>query len=437
MGTGSDAALRGPGRRRDSLAKTPMDERPRNLRSMLAEAKDLSELMVDLAYASVCFGHPELATEVRALEEQMSDLVHDMRAVCVKAARRPRDAGGMSSVLQVVSAIERIANAAVDIARVVTHQLGIPAELVVSLSAAEEVSHRAQVAEGSAMAHRPVGALELPVATGTRIMAIRRGRQWITGVGGEDVLMPGDALFMRGSSDGIPRIRELAGDEAWVPPEAPAESSISDLDRAADLLVEMKNLSEVSVDLAYSALVLGDPGLAAQVRQLESRLDDGHDELELWVLRAAADHADPAPLRGLLHISKAAEDLGDQACQMVWLVEKGEDVHPILEIALGDSDEVVVDYPVAAGSPVDGCSLGELGLNIEPGFTVLTILRGQRYLYRPRGPTVLQAGDEVIASGPDEGRSAFAALLGWNLERDPETGTDQLSPRAGVLGVRA
>ncbi|MCY4630982.1 MAG: potassium channel protein [bacterium] len=413
-----------------------MDDRPRNLRSMLAEAKDLSELMVDLAYASVCFGHPELATEVRALEEQMSDLVHDMRAVCVKAARRPRDAGGMSSVLQVVSAIERIANAAVDIARVVTHQLGIPAELVVSLSVAEEVSHRAQVAEGSAMAHRPVGALELPVATGTRIMAIRRGRQWITGVAGDDVLMPGDALFMRGSPEGIPRIRELAGDEVWVPPEAPPEPSISDLDRAADLLVEMKNVSEVAVDLAYSTLVLGDPGLAAQVRHLESRLDDMHDQLELWVLRAAADRPDPAPLRGLLHISNAAEDLGDQASQMVWLIEKGEDVHPILEIALGDSDEVVVDYPVAEGSPVDGRSLGELGLNIEPGFTVLTILRGQRYLYRPRGPTVLQAGDEVIASGPDEGRGAFATLLGWDLERDPETGTDELSPRAAVLGAQ-
>ena len=154
--------------------------------------------------------------------------------------------------------------------------------------------------------------------------------------------------------------------------------------------------------------------------------------------RAEAERArDPAALRALLRISKAAEDLGDQACQMVWLVEKGEDVHPILEIALGDSDEVVVDYPVAAGAAVEGRSLGELGLNIEPGFTVLTILRGERYLYRPRGPAVLQAGDEVIASGPEEGRGAFAALLGWTLERDPESGTDELSPRAGLLGARA
>ena len=52
----------------------------------------------------------------------------------------------MSSVLQVISAIERMANDAVDIARIVTHKVGIPAELVADLSA-EEVSHRVLVSE--------------------------------------------------------------------------------------------------------------------------------------------------------------------------------------------------------------------------------------------------------------------------------------------------
>ena len=51
-----------------------MDERPRNLRAMLAEAKDTSELMVDLAYASVYFGDPDMAEEVDELEQQMSEL---------------------------------------------------------------------------------------------------------------------------------------------------------------------------------------------------------------------------------------------------------------------------------------------------------------------------------------------------------------------------
>ena len=404
-----------------------MDERPRNLRAMLAEAKDTSELMVDLAYASVYFGDPDMAEEVDELEQQMSELVHDMRAVCVMAARSPREAEGMSSVLQVVSAIERMANDAVDIARIVTHRLGIPQQLVADLSDAEEVSHRVLVSDGSHMAHRPLSALELTVQAGMRVMAVRRGRQWITDVDGDTVLVPGDVLFLHGSPDGITRLRELAAAPVWEPPHPDGGEALTDLDRAVDVLVEMKNLSEAAVGVAYSALVLGDRGLAAEVGHLEQRLDEMRDHLELWVLRAAADGMDPSSLRGLLHLAEAAEDLGDQARAMVWLIEEGEELHPILGIALGEADEVTVRFPIAEGSTVDGSTLKDLQLNIEPGFTVLAIRRGGGYVYRPRGPVRLAAGDELIASGPEEGQVLLAAMCGWELVED-EGGEDQLVP---------
>jgi len=409
-----------------------MEERPRNLRSMLAEAKDLSELMVDLAYAALYFDDHDMASEVSSLEDQMSRLVQDMRAICVLAVRNPGDADGMSSVLQVISAIERIANDAVDIARIVTHRVGIPAELRPDLADAEEVSHRVLVEEGSHMANCPVATLELPVATGMRIMAVRRDQDWDTDVNGQTILVPGDVLFLRGSPAGIIRLRELAAAPTWTPPRPPAESWLTDLDRAVDLLVEMKDISEVAVGLAYSALVLADRGLAAEVRHLESRLDEMNDELALWVLRAAANAKDPSLLRGLLQLANAAEDIGDQANQMVWLIDHGEEVHPILGIALGDSDEVVVQLPVGPGAGVMGASLGELELNIEPGYTVLAIRRGDRYIYRPTGQAVLLANDEVIASGPDEGREALARRLGWHLERDEETGEVALVPLANA-----
>lgn len=405
-----------------------MDDRPTNLRSMLAEAKDLSELMVDLAYAALYFGDPDMAEEVSSLEDTMSGLVQDMRALCVLAVRRPREAEGMASVLQVVSAIERIANDAVDIARIVTHKLGIPAELVADLSDAEEVSHRVLISAGSHMANVPVAAMELPVATGMRIVAIRRGNQWITDVDGDQILTPDDVLFLRGSPAGITRLRELAAAPAWQVPEVSEDTWVSDLDRAVDVLVEMKNLSEVAVGLAYSALVLGDRGLAVQVRQLEDRLDEMNDRLELWVLRAAKEDLDPSPLRGLLHLANAAEDIGDQARQMTWIIEHGEEVHPILGIALGDSDEVVVQFPVGHGCAADGAKLSTLELNIEPGYTVLAIRRGERYIYRPGGATTLAANDEIIASGPDEGREQLAARFGWRLDHDEELGEDQLTP---------
>jgi uncharacterized protein with PhoU and TrkA domain len=405
-----------------------MDERPRNLKTMLSEAKDTSELMIDLGYAAVYFGDTAMAEEVEELEDRLSDLIHEMRAICVLAARSPRDADAMASVLQVVSAIERLGNAAVDIARIVTRRLGIPRALVADLSQAEEISHRVRVREDSAMARHTLADLELPVEVGMRVVALRRGREWNTEIDGDMVLQPGDVLFLQGAAAGIGELRQLAGAPAWEPPHAADEVEVSDLDRAIDVLVEMKNISEVAVGLAYSALVLRDQGLAAEVDHLEDRLDEMMERLELWVLRAAQERVDPSGLRGLMHLAQAAEEIGDAAQQMVWLIEQGEELHPILALALGDADEVVVRVPVAAGSQADGRSLRDLCLETETGFFVLAIRRGGRYVYRPQPTVVLAPEDELIATGPDEGHHHLAALCGYELISDDETGEDELVP---------
>ncbi len=405
-----------------------MDDKPRNLKAMLSEAKDTSELMIDLGYAAVYFSDAAMAEEVYELESRLSELVHEMRAICVLAARSPRDADAMASVLQVVGAIERLGNAAVDIGRIVTHRLGIPRALVADLSSAEEISHRVRIREDSQMAHRPLADLELPVEVGMRVVAVRRERDWITEVDGNLVLLPGDVLFLQGAAAGIAELRALAGAPEWEPPQVSEEETLSDLDRAIDVLVEMKNISEVAVGLAYSALVLRDQGLAAEVDHLEDRLDEMKERLELWVLRAAQEHADPSALRGLLHLAQAAEEIGDAAEQLVWLVEEGEELHPILAIALGYAEEVVVRVPVAPGSAADGASLQSLCMETETGFYLLAIRRGGRYLYRPQASVVLRAGDELIATGPGEGHALLADLCGYVLIEDEDTGEDQLVP---------
>ena len=106
---------------------------------------------VPTAAAQRLVGHPAL---------QLYEIVPG-RAVCVLAARTPREADEMASVLQVISSIEGIANAACDVARIVTHRLGIPRELVADLSNAEEVSHRVWVRENSHLARRPLADLDL------------------------------------------------------------------------------------------------------------------------------------------------------------------------------------------------------------------------------------------------------------------------------------
>lgn len=411
-----------------------MDYRPRNLKTMLSEAKDTSELMIDLSYAAVYFGDAAMADEVCDLEARLSEVVHEMRAVCVMAARSPRDADAMASVLQVVSAIERMGNAAVDVGRVVTHRLGIPRALVADLAAAEEVSHRVRIRDGSAMAHRSLEDLELPVEVGMRVVAIHRDRDWMIDPDGSVVVVPGDVVFLRGSPNGVAQLRTLAGAPEWQAPQVEEEPAVTDLDRAIDALVEMKNISEVAVGLAYSALVLRDFGLAAEVTHLEDRLDEMRERIELWVLRAARSEIDPSPLRGLVHLAQAAEEIGDAAQQMVWLLEANEELHPIIALALGDSDEVVARVPVGRGSRAEGGSLGQLQLELETGFYLLAIRRGGRYRYRPRSSEVLQADDQLIAIGPDEGQALLAELCGFELVVDPDTGFSELVPVAAQPG---
>ena len=291
-----------------------------------------------------------------------------------------------------------------------------------------------RVRPDSAMAQRRLSELELPTEVGMRIVAVRRNREWTIDPDGDETLLPNDVIILRGAPEGIGELRELAGAPEWRPPTLVEDPAISDLDRAVDVLVEMKNVSEVAVGLAYSALIFQDEGLAAEVVHLEDRLDEMKERLELWVLRAASDTVDPASLRGLLHLGQAAEEIGDAAQQMVWLVEHEERLHPVLTVALGDTDEVIVRMPVARSSAAAGRALRDLRLEVETGFYLLAIRRGGRFLYRPRGAVVLQEGDELIASGPDEGRSRLGDLCGFRVVEDDDTGEIELVPVAGEPG---
>ena len=61
-----------------------------------------------------------------------------------------------------------------------------------------------------------------------RVMAIRRGREWITDESTATlVLLPGDVLFLHGPPAGIARIRELADAPLWQPPVPPEDGAPS------------------------------------------------------------------------------------------------------------------------------------------------------------------------------------------------------------------
>jgi uncharacterized protein with PhoU and TrkA domain len=394
------------------------ETRPRNLKEMLVEAKNTSELMVDLAYAAIFYNSEDLSEEVFRLETRLNDLVYDMRSLAILAARSPADSEQMAGILQVVQDIEKIGNAAFDIAKIVVKRLGIPPELLHDIPEAEEIPSRVRIHAESALDGRALGDVDLPVETGMRPIAIRRDDEWDFEVEPEDVLRAGDVLFLQGPPEGVAEIRELAGARPFEDRAGPGQDSqgLSELERAVDILIEMKNLSEVAVGLAYSALLYYDAGLAREVVAIEDEMDEMRYRLERWILLAASHVEDSSRLRGLLHLATASETIADCAMEMVWVVEKGEEVHPVLSAAIGESDEIVLKLTVSPGSPADGKTLGSLRIETETGMYALAVNRGGRWTYRPRDTYVLKGGNSLLVTGAPEGLEPLAELFGQELE---------------------
>jgi uncharacterized protein with PhoU and TrkA domain len=394
------------------------DSRPSNLKDMLSEAKNTSELMVDLAYAAIFYNSEDLSEEVFRLEELLNVLVFDMRSLAIFAARSHADAEQMAGILQVVQDIEKIGNAAYDIAKIVVKRLGIPPELLHDIPEAEEIPSRVRIHAESPLDGRSLGEVDLPVETGMRPIAIRREDEWDFDAEPEDVLRAGDVLFVQGPPEGVAEIRELAGAQPLEAAPEPTQDAnqLSELERAVDIVIEMKNLSEVAVGLAYSALLYYDAGLAREVVAIEDEMDEMRYRLERWVLLAASRVEDPSRLRGLLHLAIAAETIADCAMEMVWMVEKGEEVHPVLSAAVEESDEVVLKLTVSGDSPADGKTLEALQLETETGMFVLAVNRGGRWTYRPRDNYTLRGDDSLLVTGAPEGLEPLAELFGQELE---------------------
>src|SRR5438445_3983680 len=227
------------------------EERPKNVKELLVELKDASELMVDLAYAAVFFNEENLAEEVEDLEERMDGHLRWLREVAMLAARSPEDAEAMAGVLHVAGAIEKIGEAASDIARVVEAKLGIPDSLRPDLRHADEIVGRVRVREGAACVGRSLRELRLPSETGMWLLAIRRGTEWEFDPQPETVLNEGDVLLYQGPEEGVNLIREVAGAPSMPEPPETEGPPLTELDRAVDILVEMKNAAEEAVGLAY------------------------------------------------------------------------------------------------------------------------------------------------------------------------------------------
>jgi uncharacterized protein with PhoU and TrkA domain len=166
--------------------------------------------------------------------------------------------------------------------------------------------------------------------------------------------------------------------------------------------VELKDTSELMMDLAYSSLLLNNRDLAEEVQRLEEYMDKLHTDFELLALTSDFKKEEAAGFLGLIRLGVATEKIADAAAEMAEVVLRGIEPHPVLKLTIKDAEETVTQACVTENSPIIGKILKEARVHEETGMWVLAIRRGEKTL-RPKTDTKIQLGDIIIASGYAEG----------------------------------
>lgn len=174
-------------------------------------------------------------------------------------------------------------------------------------------------------------------------------------------------------------------------------------------LVELKDTSELMMDLAYSSLLLSSKELAEEVEALEKRMDNLHTEFELLVLASGFKPEDSKDFLGLIRLGVATENIADAAAEIAGVVLRGLEPHPILKDVIEEAEETVTRVQVLKKSTLVGKSLRDMKLPEETGMWVLAVRRGKKWV-RPKPGLTLKVGDFLIASGYAEGEEDLKKL---------------------------
>jgi uncharacterized protein with PhoU and TrkA domain len=176
-----------------------------------------------------------------------------------------------------------------------------------------------------------------------------------------------------------------------------------------DMLVELKDTSELMMDLAYSSILFNSKELAQEVQMLEERMDNLHTEFELLVLARCIQPEESKHFLGLIRLGVVTEKIADAAAQIAAVVLRGLKPHPVLKLAIEEAEETVTLVHVSKKSPLVGKSLREAQIQEETGMWVLAVRRGDKWI-RPKPDTVIAVGDVLIASGYTEGEEDLRKL---------------------------
>jgi uncharacterized protein with PhoU and TrkA domain len=171
-----------------------------------------------------------------------------------------------------------------------------------------------------------------------------------------------------------------------------------------DIVLEIKDKSELMVDLAYSSILYDNKTIAKEVYDLENIVDNLYQELQKKSLEDVKKGKHTiAETFTLLRIAHAGEQIADAAQEIADVELRDIDLHPILKMSIRESDIVFTKVEVDLKSILCNKTLGKLKLASETGMMIIAIRHKNKWIYGPDKNTKIESNDILFAKGPEDG----------------------------------
>ncbi len=309
---------------------------PVPVRRVLKEMKDYASMMLDLAYYSSIYGDKMMAYEVLKIENMVYEKWSKVIMQTMLAARSPEDAEKMLSIVRVASALEHVGNAAGDIAYVATIYTKTPTVLANAIIESEEIVARIEAKS----LDKEVSIEELTsFPRHADVIVVIRGYKWILDPNPEFKIARGDILIVRGTEEAIRSIAEALGFKL----ELGFKESMKLDSQARELVKELKwlkNIADVTLDLAFHSVIYRDKSSAIEVLEIEEEVDS--KILNLLPKVTEASWLSGEERACLARIIDSLEDITDAAAQMASIIVADLPVHEVIEIVEEESNEIVL-----------------------------------------------------------------------------------------------
>lgn len=180
------------------------------------------------------------------------------------------------------------------------------------------------------------------------------------------------------------------------------------MNRIENMLLDLKNTSELMIDLAYSSLLFNSNEIAEEVVFLEEKMDELSAEIQEAIVNYGKESTeDLAKLMIILRLQMAIEDIANAAASIADVVLRGLGDQPVIQMSIQESEVVIDRAIVTSDSQLNGKTLGEVKLSSNCGMFIIAIKRGKQYIFGPGKDTRIQEGDVLIAKGPEDGVEWF------------------------------